>query len=634
MKRIQLALLLVLIAAMLAGVTIGCSENTKLGRGDFFNMRKITVSVADREYLLTAARALLTREKYEKDDQTHSILYSNESRGVFIVLPRPNENALSTFGLGKGVMGALEAAAKKMRRLAANEDISQLKIRLDVVDETTDIKNHELAKRWNAKHRDRRGYIFDSNPPVAVLPDEMIQRNIMDNKGRFKAHRLKKIITDRGVGTKALNYFKKDGSIDYCLFTRFSFMEGDQGQLVPLLNGRPVSYSVDSDTLLERAILAGEYLKRAVNTDGTFNYVYYPHFNKNADDYNLLRHAGTAYAMTELYEITGDDKLLEKIKLAHTHLLSLMDGPNDRDKALGKNFQALYHPKKKEAKAGGAALCLIAFAKYTTVTGDKQHLPLMQDLARFIQNQTEENGHLISKYFKKPPAKIKDFDSIYYPGECVLALTRLYQIDGNKAWIETADKLVGFMVHIRDASLSIERLPHDHWLCIALNELIPILGGNEDYEKHAFKIGESIYRMMRKDGPDPEWVGSFYKPPRSTPSATRNEGVIALFRLADQLNQPTTKWYETARTIAGFDLRMQFTDMTGMFFKHPDKAKGAYPRSFVNPEIRIDYVQHNLSALLGLWKIQIEKQGKNLDDLYKGKAKHAGGEAVEEKPAA
>ncbi len=40
-----------------------------------------------------------------------------------------------------------------------------------------------------------------------------------------------------------------------------------------------------------------------------------------------------------------------------------------------------------------------------------------------------------------------------------------------------------------------------------------------------------------------------------------------------------------------------------MHFDAPQRALGAFHRSLTNDEIRIDYVQHNISALLGLWRI-------------------------------
>lgn len=624
----QIALFVCLTACF---VLSGCSDKAKLGKGDFFNLRKIVINESNKRYMLEVTRAMLEKKRYEKEEEEHPILFKSEKRAIFVSLIRPNENALCTFGVGKGLFGAMEAATEKMRRLAVHEDILKLKMRLDVVDESTDIRSYNVGDKWKIKNREQRGVIFDTEPPFALLPDEIIHRNVIDYKGRYYRRRARQVIKDRGIGTKVLKQIEKGLSIDYCYFSRLTFMETDDPKKPEtLLNGRKATTNVEANVLLDAVKNAGEFLKENIHPDGRFAYIYYPQQDRESQDYNLLRHAGTAYAMTELYEVTGDDMLLEKIKLAHKFILNKMGGPNPKDAAAGIKFKTLWNQKEGVSKAGGAALCMIALAKYTTVTGDTQHVLLMQDLARFIQHQTEENGHLKAKYYMDPDIERKPFESIYYPGECVLALVRLYQIDQNPAWIKTASSLVDYMVFERDKALLIEKLPHDHWLCIGINELYPITK-NDAYKEHAFKIGESIWRMLRKSG-RADWVGSFYSPPRSTPSATRNEATIALFHLAEKLGEDSGKWYEMSTLIAKFEQRMQMDAISGMFLKHPEKAHGAFTRSFENPEIRIDYVQHNISALLGLWKIQLKKKGKNIEDFLEGKKKHTV-KSADQKPA-
>ena len=619
--RFQYILPLLLIAALTLAIN-SCGGSGRIEIDQLNNMKKISISNGEKEYLLKSARLVLENTAAAPEKENFPNLFKSDTRAVFVTVMRPGKNALLAFGTGTGLFNATLSASEKLKTPAANEKIANLRIRIDLVDQTTDSKIYLVGDKLKITDRDLNGIIFYTNPPVALLPDEIIMRNVIDHKGQFYYKRFKSVIYDRNLKDSLLLNFKNGESVTYCRFTRISFMEDkDRKTMMPLLNGRKTKYGLDAKSLLDAAISGGEYLKSKINGQGKFIYKYYPNMEKVSDSYNLLRHAGTVYAMTELYEITGDEELLKKIKLAHKFLIARMSGPNPRDKALGADFIALIEPDGKEAKAGGAGLCIVAFAKYTTVTGDKQYLPLMQSLAKFIQHQTEENGHLIAKYYLNPTGTEKPFESIYYPGECVLALTRLYQIDNNKSWIETAEKLVDYMVYIRDKSLSIPQLPHDHWLSIGMADLHPLVKNN-DHKNHVYNIGQSIWGMMRKDGPRADWVGSFYTPPRSTPSATRNEGTIALYFLAKSQADPTDKFYKTALTIGGFHRSMQLDEISAMYLKRPDMAIGGFVRSFVNPEIQIDYVQHNISALLGLWKIQLEKQGKIVDDYLLGKQKH------------
>lgn len=619
MKVFRFLIVLALVVALCGVSFYACSNPAKLGRGDFFNMRKISLTAGDKEYLLQAARDMLEGRSFVKREDEHPLLFRAEKRGVFVVVPRKNENALSSFAMGDSIINALENATKLMGRLASADEIKNTRLRLDILDESFDIKSSPVYKRWRINNRPAMGIIFDTNPAIALLPEEIIQRNILDAKGRFHAKRLKAVIKDRGVGTKAMLDFKDDNAqVNWTGFSRISFIEDEGKKMMPLLNGRRVVFPVDANTLQNACISGGEYLKRAVKENGKFDYKYYPQMNRSSNSYNLLRHAGSVYSMFDLYQVTGDEALFKKAKLAMTYLIDQIDGPGPAEIANGTDFKAVFDKKSGMAKAGGSGLALVMLAKYAEVSGDRQYVPLMGELAKFIIHQTEPNGHLAPKYYKIKPRKKDNFDSLYYPGECVLGLTRLYELDGNMEWIKAGSKLVDFIVYDRDKELTPDNIPHDHWLCIAINELYPIVK-NDDYKRHAYNIGEAIFRMMRKTSQNPEWVGSFYKPPRSTPSAIRNEAVIALYQMAKRSGDPTDQFYTMSTTIAKFELRMQFDDLSGMFLRHPEKARGGFMRSFEDPEIQIDYVQHNISALLGLWKIQLQKDGKNFEDYLKGK---------------
>ena len=55
--------------------------------------------------------------------------------------------------------------------------------------------------------------------------------------------------------------------------------------------------------------------------------------------------------------------------------------------------------------------------------------------------------------------------------------------------------------------------------------------------------------------------------------------------------------------MAAFQMRTQVTPWSALYLPRPDLALGGFRRSLQNFEIRIDYVQHNVSALLGLRSI-------------------------------
>jgi len=120
------------------------------------------------------------------------------------------------------------------------------------------------------------------------------------------------------------------------------------------------------------------------------------------------------------------------------------------------------------------------------------------------------------------------------------------------------------------------------------------------YLAHLKKLGEAIRAKQNADARTPDADGGFFKSDASTPAATRNEGIVAGVRLLAGLKDPLADpWLETARRIAAFELRCQFADENVVYLREPAKALGGFKKSLTDDSMRIDYTQHNVSALLG-----------------------------------
>ncbi len=602
MKRIQLIFLILAIVVSL----FGCSKSHDYDAKDLFNQREISLTQKDKTHLLAMARGILEQKPFQEDRQSHPNLYAPKPRGLFLTILRPNEFALTTFGIGHDLTGALEKACKTMRRLGVHEDFSNLQIRLDVIAKSTDEKTYRIGEKWRKKGRDQRGILFDAFKPLALLPEEMIQRGVIYPDGKLFRNRLRRVVIDRGIGTIVRENFDDDKQINYCFFTPIGFMENKPGVgLIELQHGRRPVGPLEDKTLLLAARDAENYLSRTIRPDGTFVHKYKAYRNLESSGYNPRHHAGTCYALAELYEATHDQKVLEKFNQTLKYILDSLEEPNPGDEQGEDSFQAMFYKNSKGVKtatAGASAYALLALAKYTTLSNDMQYLPQMQALGRFIRHQTEQSGYLNCRYYRNPKEATKPLEIVHYAGECIWALAELYQFDPNQEWIKTAKNLANYIVTVRDAGVEIRRLPYDYGFCIGINQWYPTIQ-NQTFIDHAFKSGEGIRKRMNRAG-RADWIGGFSSNPRSRPAAMSNEAVLALYALAGKTDRPTDEWLKASKAIAQFQCRLQVDFVSGMFLKHPDKAYGGFFDSFINPEIRIDYVQHNISALLGLWRIQ------------------------------
>lgn len=344
--------------------------------------------------------------------------------------------------------------------------------------------------------------------------------------------------------------------------------------------------------LKNSSLLAGNYLTR-ICSDGIFAYEYNALTNSiDTNKYNLLRHAGTIYSMMQLYDVTEEQDLRDDAKDAIDFLLGY--------KKEYDNISCIVSADR--IKLGGTALTIIALVEYTKATNDDQYVSIAQDLAEYIEFSQLQTGEFISKR-SYPSGEISDFVSNYYPGETLLALCRLYSVDGNKRWLDIAEKGAQYLIVVRDGNRSIDQLIHDHWLLMALNELYRYRP-NSMYLNHSLRIAEAIMHKQKtkQDGYDNDTIGSFTSV-RSTPTATRSEGLIAAYHLSkDYCNKTVSEQIlQSIRLAVDFQLQMQFTKENVVDLPNPSIALGGFRDSFDSYVIRIDYVQHNLCSILGLY---------------------------------
>lgn len=357
--------------------------------------------------------------------------------------------------------------------------------------------------------------------------------------------------------------------------------------ITPLHVGATGSESFRYKTESEMGV---EYLLSVLNDEGKFDYEYNPILDTSSPSYNILRHAGTVYSMIEVYERTRDPELLDGIERSLTYL-------TERMKECPGVADALCVVERNQIKLGGNGLTLLAFASYEHVTGDKQYREIMEQLAKWIVAVQDESGDF-TIHIQYTNGSVSDFRSEYYPGEAMYGLMRLYALDGNETWYETAKRGALYILQERE-DIFFTNLPHDHWLLYALREL-HLVDQNDVYTDHARKLIWAISFVQQKDGE--KYPGGFYTVPRTSPTATRVEGLNAAYRIlsdsSDTISAAIAK--TTAMRGAAFLASLQYDDERIRETGATQRAYGGFPGSVEDPAIRIDYVQHTLSALGGI----------------------------------
>jgi hypothetical protein len=343
--------------------------------------------------------------------------------------------------------------------------------------------------------------------------------------------------------------------------------------------------------LREAIDLSAEYLVRSCREDGSFVYSIHLEHDDLDDDYNVLRHAGAIYALADYHARWPSPDTAAAILRARDNLRSFMAPLPERPEI----WAIWSHDDPREAKLGGAGLALVALDR----------LEERQRLARFVAFMQKPDGGFHSKFFAR-----RGFDaewvSLYYPGEAALGLAMLHEDDPAGGWGEIAKRALLFLAGSRRHEA---RVPADHWALIASERLLRDSGdlfATDDREAivaHSRQVVSAMLAARPDHAPNSPRRGSFTIDGRTTPTATRLEGLLAArghVALAE-LEGPMD-----AAIDDGIDFLSRAIVRDG-------EHRGAMPRAIARierfsptgsfnrraMEVRVDYVQHALSAFLG-----------------------------------
>jgi hypothetical protein len=448
------------------------------------------------------------------------------------------------------------------------------------------------------------GYAIESGGHRSfLLPSEVLTQGAfygkIDDKGAMRPHVLISKLQQRAPG---LTVAARAPTVK---FRATTWVEGLQPTDPPIRTYRAHPFDppvLTPELLQQRVVYALEHLAQITDDQGLIRYVYDPVERRPTKSYNWLRHAGTVYSVCAGYARTHHGAYLAAGTAATARMLeeSKID-PRGR-----------YIPSRNYIKLGGAGLSLVALTQCMEATGDRANLGQAREFATFVVSQQKPDG----EFFSYAPLTIgearKDGVSEYYPGEAILGLARLAVLDPNPDWREAAIRGADWLIDVRDAGKGPDTLANDHWLMIALSYLYEQTR-DPRYLNHSLKLARAVevqYEANRGTWAQfPDWRGGYYRPPRSTPAATRGEGLVAVLdtcKLASANCEFITPiLHDTVR----HELAAQYTPEMTWWMVEPQEAVGGFAGGLVSLGIRNDFVQHNLSSILGAERHLLAKSG-------------------------
>ena len=362
---------------------------------------------------------------------------------------------------------------------------------------------------------------------------------------------------------------------------------------------------------LQRAI-AGcvAYLDANCRDTGRFRYLrYLDPEQKNPSEYNLLRHAGAIYAVCDYTLDTGDAAPLAMLRRATGYLMQYVRPlPSQPELSLLWSTASRGSNSQPVAKLGGAGLSLAALSLVEQLIPGTVPLASLQGLARFIGFLQQPDGSFYSRYFPDSDYKDPDWRSLYYPGEAAIGLALLFRLDPDQRWLDLALATLRYLATLRQGQSQVEA---DHWALLATLELYRLHDRTDtevDWElllRHGVQIAENIIgsgHLAGNAGRYPLHFDWLEKNRRSTPLSTRLEGILALFETLDsrEANFRSALFQFASQGVRQlFDSQIQEAPFRGGIAEFLSAPSVAHEQVEERPsEVRIDYVQHGLSAML------------------------------------
>lgn len=374
--------------------------------------------------------------------------------------------------------------------------------------------------------------------------------------------------------------------------------------------------SPPSASQVSKATRAGaDYLIRHCHAKGRFAYrlsrhprVTYP------ARYNILRHAGTVHVLALYLASNPDDTNLRNcLKKSSEFLIdeTIRPLPNRNDLLAVWSAPAIDNTQLPfQAKLGGSGLGLAALAQLYHCDPNLVEIDfsILRKLAEFICYMQKKDGSFYSKYVISAGGRTDAWVSQYYPGEAAVGLLTLYRIDPNEKWLRAAVSALAYLARMRSEKLEV---PPDHWALIASAMLLDMKLPDRIFMpralllEHMRKIVGATLAARPFHLSNSPALGALTPNGCTTPTACRLEGL--LYAIPFMADKSVLRSQARLAVNSGIDFLLRSQIKSGPHAGgiprairplHPSHPEFSQRFNLRAGEVRIDYVQHAMSAFM------------------------------------
>ncbi|MCM1167887.1 MAG: glycosyl hydrolase family 88, partial [Ruminococcus sp.] len=512
---------------------------------------------------------------------------------AFISVSDVHQQAYVFRASGESVGGAWDNAAAAASEFIAAEEFSPVWVKGDITFKGERAALSDVIEAVGSGYGKffRRGISFDENLDAAFIEAELNSFSLISYKKKtIELVKLNKYLA--GCELKTLTQMPENVILFDCK-SAFCDEKSEVYSLYPEGNncGRRINGKFDKDTALRVISTSAEYLSMQIGLDGKFDYGFYPTVPKVIPGFNILRHASSIWSLLCSYRITGDKFILTQAESAIGYLVNntVYKYPKRGDK---ENAVYVVEKTKNEVKLGANAVAVIVLTEYMDITGSGKYRQLAVELGNGILELFDERDGSFFHVLKYPSLAPRDkFRTVYYDGESVFALCRLYGLTKETRFLDTARAAVDHFIKDNYTQYA------DHWVAYSLNELTK-------YDARAKYLNFALKNVQVN-------MEKIYKQP--TTYHTYLELLCVAFetytRIKEQrLECPYLDKFDEKRFVETIFHRADYM-LNGygypeyvMYFAQPSEQLGSFFVRHDSYRTRIDDVQHFCSAYYSLYR--------------------------------
>ena len=481
-------------------------------------------------------------------------------------------------GAGKTLEAAWDSAVSRTEKALRRSGLEPRWLKADVVYASETVSLKELGKKLGSFRSGffRYGAAFDEKFETALLEAELNGAAIYDYEdGGVSLEALNRYL--KGAGRKSLPYLPANCAV-FCTAGWLCDGENEVHELSAggLDYGRRKAELVDGEYARELILNSSAFLADQVREDGTFVYGMDPRFDEELDGYNILRHAGSVWALICRYRLAPEEALAEKIRQAISCMLDAV-----RYDSQGRGY--LYEEKSGEFKLGGGGIAVVALTEYMDVFGTREYQDACAALGEGILSLLDQSDgtyyHVLNGDFTRKEA----YRTVYYDGEATFALCRLYGLTGERKWLDAAESAAAHFIAEDYTRYK------DHWVAYSMNELTKYVTDKPEY--YVFALRNAQENLEAIAGQD-------------TTYHTHLELLMATFELYDRMvrlggsaeNFDLRAFLRSIYTRADRQLDGYFFPEYAMYMENPQRILNTFMVRQDGFRVRIDDVQHNIGG--------------------------------------